>query len=155
MKEPQIIFLKYISMIQRNTKRYFDAVLENEPIGSGQQFFLSRIYENEGITMCDLAKIGQYDKGTVTKAIKKLVDIGYVSIVADEHDKRVRHLYTTKKAEDIINHTYELRDIWKKGLLSSLTNEEKENFISCLEKMAKSSNLLLNEFITDKEEKTK
>ena len=51
MERQSITFLKYISIIQRNTGRYFDLSLEADQIGSGQQFFLLRIAENEGITM--------------------------------------------------------------------------------------------------------
>ena len=72
MRRQSVTFLKYISMIQRNTGRYFDLCLGADQIGSGQQFFLLRIAENEGITMYDLAQLGQFDKGTVTKAVQKL-----------------------------------------------------------------------------------
>lgn len=51
MKQYPASFLKYISIIHRNTSRYFDAVLEPYQIGSGQQFFLRHIYENNGISM--------------------------------------------------------------------------------------------------------
>lgn len=70
-----ITFLKYISIIQRNTGRYFDISLEPDHIGSGQQFFLLRIAENEGLTMLDLAQTGSYDKGTVTRAVQKLIGL--------------------------------------------------------------------------------
>ena len=50
MRRQSVTFLKYISMIQRNTGRYFDLCLGADQIGSGQQFFLLRIAENEGIT---------------------------------------------------------------------------------------------------------
>ena len=43
MERQSITFLKYISIIQRNTGRYFDLSLEADQIGSGQQFFLLRI----------------------------------------------------------------------------------------------------------------
>ena len=112
MERQSITFLKYISIIQRNTGRYFDLSLEADQIGSGQQFFLLRIAENEGITMYDLARIGSFDKGTVTKAVQKMVQQGYVRIEVDEYDKRVRHLYITEQARDLIERVYDLRDSW-------------------------------------------
>lgn len=110
MERQSITFLKYISIIQRNTGRYFDLSLEADQIGSGQQFFLLRIAENEGITMYDLARIGSFDKGTVTKAVQKMVQQGYVRIEVDEYDKRVRHLYITEQARGLIERVYDLRD---------------------------------------------
>ena len=71
MRQPKPTFLKFISVIQRNTQKYFDSILEDYHIGGGQQFFLVHIYENNGITMYDLAKLGQFDKATVTKAVRK------------------------------------------------------------------------------------
>lgn len=58
MSPQKVTVAKFISILQRNTKRYFDTALEEDPIGSGQHFFLLRIYENEGITMYDLARQG-------------------------------------------------------------------------------------------------
>ena len=42
MKHYPATFLKYISILQRNTSRYFDMVLEPFGIGSGQQFFCAK-----------------------------------------------------------------------------------------------------------------
>ena len=102
--------LTYVSILHRNTNRYFSSLLEKHRIGSGQQFFLLRIFENEGITMYDLAKLGNYDKGTVTKAVKKLADEGYVVVSVDAEDKRIRHLKTTPKAIPLIEGLYQMRD---------------------------------------------
>ena len=75
--------LKFISIIQRNTRRYFDLMLEGDGIGSGQQFFLLWIYENSGITMHELSRSGSFDKATATKAVQKLAEEGYVTVTVD------------------------------------------------------------------------
>lgn len=139
MRRQSVTFLKYISMIQRNTGRYFDLCLEANQIGSGQQFFLLRIAENEGITMYDLAQLGQFDKGTVTKAVQKLSQLGYVRMTVDQSDKRVRHLYTTDKAQAVIERVYDLRDAWNAQITDTLTPEEREQVLLLLERMAKRS----------------
>ena len=69
MEHQAITILRYISLLQRNTRRYFDLMLEQDQIGSGQQFFLLRIFENDGISMQDLARLGSFDKGTVPRAV--------------------------------------------------------------------------------------
>ena len=84
-----------ISIAYRLSNRFYDRVLSPYQIGCGQQFFLLRIYENQGISMYDLARMGRFDKGTVTRAVQKLEEQGYVRCVPDERDKRVRRLYTT------------------------------------------------------------
>ena len=52
------------SAISRYANRNFDLCLRHLPISSGQQFFLLRIYENEGIPLNKLAQLGFFDKGT-------------------------------------------------------------------------------------------
>lgn len=145
MKRHTATFLKSISLIQRNTNRYFDAMLGEFQIGSGQQFFLLRVFEHDGITLYDLARTGGYDKGTATKAVQKLVDQGYVECVMDETDKRVRHLHVTPSGIPVVERLYEIRNGWKEQLLEGISQEEEEEILAILEKMAQSScNMLCN-----------
>lgn len=142
-------FIKYISLLHRNTNRYFDMMLEDEQIGSGQQFFLLRIFENDGISMCDLARLGGYDKGTVTKAIQKLVEQGYVESLADDSDKRIRHLYITNEAMPAIKRLYEIRDDWNRKLLSALGEENNERLFEVFKLMSEASSEAVHE-LTEK-----
>ena len=68
---------KLISIIHRHGQRFFDRELF-EGVKSGQQFFLVRIYENQGISMQELAGLGYFDKGTVTRAVQQLIDKEYI-----------------------------------------------------------------------------
>ena len=132
-------FLKFISIIQRNTARYFDLGLESDCIGSGQQFFLLRIAENQGITMFDLAQTGSFDKGTVTRAVQKLIALGYVRMDVDKRDRRVRHLYTLPAAEKVVAHVYALPDEWTHRITKNFTPEEQEEIFVFLHKIANNS----------------
>lgn len=126
MKQPKPTFLKFISIIQRNTQKYFDSILEDYRIGGGQQFFLVRIYENDGISMYDLAKIGRFDKGTVTKAVRKLEELGYVEVRMDASDRRLRRLYVTEAAEPVVQEVYRRRKLWRQALTEDLPVSEEE-----------------------------
>lgn len=103
-------YLIQISILFRNTQKYFDKVLARYDIGSGQLIFLFSIYEHEGITMQEVTQIGELDKGTTTKSIQKLIEQGYVQSRIDEEDRRVKRLYTTAKAAEIMNSLYEYRN---------------------------------------------
>lgn len=154
MKYQSLTILHYISLLQRHTKRYFELLLEQEHIGSGQQFFLLRIYENDGITMQDLAKIGGYDKGTATRAVQKLRQQGYVSIQTDLQDKRIRHIYVTEKARSLIDHIYRVRDAWTDTITQDLSEETKALLLSTLEKMALRSDSALQVLNSSREQLT-
>lgn len=143
MEHHAITILRYISLLQRNTRRYFDLMLEQDQIGSGQQFFLLRIFENDGISMQDLARLGSFDKGTVTRAVQKLVIEGYVRTEADPQDKRVRHIYLTERARPLIDHVYQIHDYWTEALTRGLREEEKQRLLGALRDMAERSSAML------------
>lgn len=139
MKQYKHTFLKYISVMQRNFHRYMDMALEDEHIGYGQQFFLAYIYEFDGITMYDLAKSGNFDKGTVTRAVQKLTDSGYVTIRPDEKDRRLKHLHVTELALPLVERIYEARIRWKNALIAGFTPEEQQLLYAQLKSMAEKS----------------
>lgn len=149
MEQPKYTFLKFISIIHRNTLRYYDSILEEYHIGGGQQFFLIHISENEGITMYDLAKMGNFDKGTVTKAVRKLEEQEYVRVQTDEADRRIRHLFTTEKAGPIIQKIYQVRRIWKDALIEDIPVTE-EVLYDILQNMAKRSCEARDQIIKEK-----
>ena len=136
MKQYPASFLKYISILHRNTSRYFCIALEPCGIGSGQQFFLRHIYENQGISMYDLAQLGHFDKATVTKAAQKLEEMGYVTIVHDEKDRRIKRLYTTEKAQNVLEELYHKRNLWKDALMKDFSPEVEKQLEALLKKMA-------------------
>ncbi|MBE6124700.1 MAG: anaerobic ribonucleoside-triphosphate reductase activating protein [Erysipelotrichaceae bacterium] len=122
-------FLIDISVLYRYTQKYFDRHLAQYGIGSGQMIFLLLINEHEGITMQQLTVMADFDKGTTTKNLQRLVEQDYIVIGPDENDKRVRRLYTTRKTRDIINNLYEIRNECCNRLMKGLNNEEVEEQI--------------------------
>lgn len=151
MKYESRTVLHYISLLQRHTKRYFDLLLHHDHIGSGQQYFLLRIYENDGITMQELANIGGFDKGTATRAVQKLRQQGLVCIETDIQDHRIRHIHITDKASALVNHIYKVRDAWMNTIMQDLPEETKALLLSALDKMAIRSESALDVLSTSHE----
>lgn len=137
------------SMLYRCTQKYYDKVLREFDIGAAQMTYLIMIYENEGLSMQDLANLGSFDKGTITKGIQKLEENGYITLIPNENDKRIKCLYTTQKARDIIAKIYMIRNEWWEHITSGLSLEEIDMFISLQDKIAMNA-LALQE---DNEEK--
>lgn len=109
MEEKSNFFVN-ISVLYRNTQKFFDKALAKYDIGSGQLLYLLLIHENEGITMQDTTRFTELDKGTTTKSIQRLIEQGYVQAIQDENDHRVKRLYTTSKTADIMKSIYEMRN---------------------------------------------
>lgn len=122
-------FMIHLSVLYRNTQKYFDHALEPYHIGWGQLMFLFFVNENEGITMQEVTRIGEVDKGTTTKSIQKLQDQGYVTARQDENDKRVKRLYTTEKAAGIMNALYEFRNQYRNSVFRGIAAEEFEDML--------------------------
>ena len=117
------------SLLNRYCSKYFDKVLENYGFGYGQLFFLLQIYENPGISMHDLSRLGDFDKGTVTKSVQKLLDLDYIKSVVNEEDKRQKFLYTTSKADNIMHDIYLAKQIWWEHLFKNLSDEERDTYV--------------------------
>ena len=153
MKQYHHTFLKYISVIQRNYYKYMDMKMGRGKIGCGQYFFLTYIYERDGISMYDLAKIGHFDKGTVTKAVQKLAENGYIVIQVDEKDRRIKHLHVTEKAREVVERVYQTSYQWKDMLLSNLTEQEEMVLMENLKQMAEESCKVISGMNEEKGEK--
>lgn len=151
MKSKSSSFLKYISIIKRNTNKYFDTKLSKYNIGGGQQFFLVRVYENPNITMYDLARLGQFDKATVTKAVHKLINEGYLSQETDEKDKRLKRLNITDKAMPVLEYIYEIKQQWLKNLTEGISQAEAEVLYKQLEMIASNSKEHMKDIMEMKE----
>ena len=92
-----------ISILYRSTQKYYDKKLANLSLTYAQLPILIAIYEEEGISMQKIALDGGYDKGTITKNVQKLVNLGYVIVQSSIKDKRAKELYTTDKTKEVMN----------------------------------------------------
>ena len=134
---------RHASILYRQANRFYDRALAPYGIGCGQQFFLLRIFEHQGINVLDLARLGQFDKGTATRAVQKLEELGYVRSEADGSDKRVRRLYPTELAEPVVQAAYDARRRWIALLTRGMTPEEAEAARGLLVRIAENAILAL------------
>lgn len=112
------------SILYRCNQKHFDKLLAKYEIGYTQLMLLTRIYESEGISMNELATMGVFDKGTITKSIQRLEQLLYVRIENSEVDKRSKLLFTSDRAQEIMPELYKIRSEWNSYLSSGLSQEE-------------------------------
>ncbi len=89
---------RWVTIFDRLMKMYYDHGLSEFEIGWGQQFYVEYLYEHPGASPQEMAGCIRVDKATLTKIIKKLTAVGYIRVIGDEEDRRVKHLYLTEKA---------------------------------------------------------
>ena len=127
-----------VSTIYRSINKYLDRNLKEYNIGAGQFLFLLKINENEGQIMSELTDSGDFDKATITKTITKLQQLGYITIISDQKDKRKKRIYSTNKFSNIINNLYEIRKNCIDSLLDDIQYQDIDNLLNKLANNSKS-----------------
>lgn len=128
-----------ISILYRSTQKYYDKHLVTLELTYAQLPILISIYENEGISMQQIALDGGYDKGTITKNVQKLVSLNYVEVKSSPKDKRAKELYTTEKTKQVMNKIYGIRRNWWKHIIKSIPNQKIDEFSDFYEDMAENA----------------
>lgn len=137
--------LRYTGALYRATNSRSDVKYKDYNLQKGQYMFLTRICENPGINFIDLSNMLKVDKTTTTKAVQKLIEIGYVEKTQDDVDKRGYKLTATDKAlgvyQSIIAEETRQIDICFKDF----TKEEKEMAEKILKRMSQNIEEYWNE----------
>ncbi|MDD3417071.1 MAG: MarR family winged helix-turn-helix transcriptional regulator [Lachnospiraceae bacterium] len=92
---------KLTAAIHRNLQIILNHKLKDISIRSGQHDFFYVISRNEGITQKVLSEWLYISKSTTAKAVKNLIDNGYVRKEKDSEDNRFDRLYLTDKGKEI------------------------------------------------------
>lgn len=90
---------RYSAAIYRLCQSIFNYKLKEFDMKSGQYDFFLAISKNEGMTQKEICDRLYVEKSTTAKAIKNLIDAGYVCKKQVENDKRSYTLYLTKKGK--------------------------------------------------------
>ena len=134
------------SVLYRCNQKHFDKLLDKYAIGYTQLILLTQIYENEGISMNELANRGVYDKGTITKSIQRLEQLSYVRIENSEVDKRAKLLYTTDRAHEIMPDLYKMRSEWYSYLSGDISAEDLDTYSAVSRKLIEKAREYATEF---------
>ena len=91
--------LREITRCMLDITRCLDTMREGQfqkyGLTRGQHSFLTRIHENPGINQENLSFLLKVDRSTTAKALKKLIEKGYVQKVHPQNNKRDWILFVT------------------------------------------------------------
>ncbi|MDY3992333.1 MarR family winged helix-turn-helix transcriptional regulator [Evtepia sp.] len=113
---------RWISILDRLMKMYYDRGLADFEIGWGQQFYVEYLYDLPGASAQEMAQCIRVDKATLTKVIKKLLALDYIKVTADEKDKRVKRLYITEKALPAARRIKEIHNSFYQAVCTGLSS---------------------------------
>lgn len=93
--------LRDIGAIYRSIQSIMELRFRNKQLQRGQFIFLTRICEHPGIRQIELTRMCRVDKGTTAKAVRKLMEAGYVLRRPDPVDGRAWNLFPAEKAASL------------------------------------------------------
>lgn len=127
---------RYISYFYRMGQCYINEKLEPYHIGSGQYTYLLVLFDENGISQETLSERIKIDKATTGRAIKKLMQEGYVYRKRDSKDKRRYQIFLTPKGNEIKAVVYDVLEKWNELVLQDMKTSEKKYAVELLRKMA-------------------
>ena len=128
-------FTRNINIISRCAHAYRADSLEGSGLGPSHYFYILIACGSPGISQDQIAKRLYINKSSVTRAIAALEENGFVERRPSEEDKRVIQIYPTQKATDLLPEVRRIARAWNDVLLDELEEEEREQFLSTLEKI--------------------
>ena len=133
-----------ISVIHRYGSVYINRTLKDYDISSGQHAYLLYVNSHKGCNQEDIARHFKVDKANITRAVRKLVNNGYIVKKSDDADSRANILQTTGQGKQIVNEIESVLEEWNKMLTKNLNKEQKKMLIESLETMAKNAETALD-----------
>lgn len=131
---------KLISLISRKNQKYLSKALKAYQLGSGgQHSFLKAIISHPGVNQDQLTVDLKFDKATTARSVKQLEEAGYIVRKVDEKDRRSHRLYPTQKGLSFGPTLQTILEAANERLTSSLSEVERDQLISLLQKIDGSS----------------
>lgn len=125
---------EHIFSIYRKMKKNFDLMKKNE-LTMIQLHALIFIKENKNCQLTDLAKNFSITLPTANSLIEKLIKLNLISRKNDQKDRRIIHLFLTKKGENIINKLIKQRQACFSSIINKLQEVKKKQLLKILEKI--------------------
>lgn len=136
---------KHLSIVHRTHMILIHKKLQPYDIKPGQLFLLMALYNKEGIHQNTLCELFHLNKGGVSKGIKKLIDIGFITTKVDPSDKRRQMLYLTDEGKEFEPILKEILRSTDDEIKKGLTDEEIESFINVAKKILSNLSVKLEE----------
>jgi DNA-binding MarR family transcriptional regulator len=124
-----------LTKITRELNTLTIRLIKEEGIGSSEFDLIHLVRHNPGIPQIEVSERLHCDKGAIAKRVGTLEKKGFLKKETDPKDKRKHYLYATDKAESLKKSKTEIESIYYQWLLEDFTKEEKEQFLTMLDKI--------------------
>ena len=122
----------FISLIFRKHAKYLNKRMESVNLTFGLYPFLIEIYNNDGISQEDLAKILYLNESTVTRNLEKLEKRG---LIVRTPNKRKKIITITDEGKEVAKIVMDYDEKWDDIIKKDLSEEEYNSFKKTLIKI--------------------
>ena len=129
--------LSSFSILHRQSDVFLSRRLSDLELNATQFAYLMCLSENPGSSQEQLSSLMRIDKGAVSKSIRQLVDLGYITYTVSETDKRQYKLYPSEKTAALLPQLQEIVMEYENYMMRVLTPIEADILKSLLEKLVK------------------
>lgn len=129
--------LREIGMIARALDSISNIEFKEYDLTKGQYLYLVRIGENPGIIQEKLAEMIKVDRTTAARAIIKLEMNGFIEKKDDEHNKKIKKLFPTKKGKSVFPFIKRENDHSNSVALAGFSEREADTIFHLLQRVRK------------------
>ena len=126
----------YISFLRKNFTEFCSEKLSEIGVTYGQVFIIIYIGKNQACSPKDISKALNLDAGHLNRTLSKLIENDFILQTKNENDKRANIVTLTSKGHEVFKRSYSLFDEWDDLVLSSFTENEKEELMKLIKKVA-------------------
>lgn len=124
-----------LNLLFRCSKEFSHEKIRRQELSDTECMICSYIYSHENCSQDDVSVALKTDKTTVGKALMSLEKKNCVVRVQDAADKRVKRLSLTDTGREKIAELVDLHDNWLEKILTTLSQEEQEQFENYCERL--------------------
>ena len=115
-----------INKVVRMAQAFINDKLKGVGLSSGLFYFILELLENDGLPMQELSRAVLVDNAYTTRAIKRLVQLGYVTKKIDANDSRSFRVYLTAQGKESSTIIKEVLIEWANLITTHVTEAELE-----------------------------
>ncbi|MES0491799.1 MAG: MarR family transcriptional regulator [Leptospirales bacterium] len=127
---------KWISILHRYALVYVGKKRIKYDINPGHLPLLMTLMHRDSLNQEEISQLLFVDKGTTSKIIKQLVDLGYIQKKISPEDRRIHIISKTKKLKSIENILEKTSADLSALVMAGFTEKEKKTTIKLLKKIA-------------------
>lgn len=121
----------------RLLKAKLDQALKPYDITAAQFSVMNQIYNNEQITLVEIANRLSSDKPTISGIINRLESKGILIKMDNPYDKRSSYLSLTPVAIDMMKEVIKISDLTNREVFSAISQDENKNLNDNLNQIIK------------------